>query len=165
MDSGKWWPSIESQSNATDVMHFAAFTAGLSAFVTAGISLDAIYEGHAVMGISGWALVDAAVFAIVAWRIYRLSLPWAIVGLALFTVEKTGRDYASPGYRYGDLRCCVFPVLPERCPGWFLSPRGESDRIRTSSPGLCSLRDSQKARRSRRGKRRSNAGGFTRRTR
>lgn len=97
MDSGKWWPSIESQSNAIDVMHFASFAAGVSAFVTAAISLDAIFEGHPVLGISGWALADAVAFAIVAWRIHRLSLPWSIVGLALFTLEKLFAIAHHPG--------------------------------------------------------------------
>jgi hypothetical protein len=34
------------------------------------------------------ALVDAALFALVAWRIWKMSRVWAVIGLLLFAAEK-----------------------------------------------------------------------------
>jgi hypothetical protein len=86
--SGSFWPTIDSPAKAVDVMHYGAYVAALGALLTAGISIQAIYLGRTVLGISGWALSDAALFSIIAWRVYRLSLPWSIVGLIMFAFEK-----------------------------------------------------------------------------
>jgi len=85
---GSWWPSIENPENAVKAMQFGAYTAALGAILTAGISAAAIYLQHPVLGIDAWALVDASLFAIVAWRVYRLSLPWSIAGLVIFSLER-----------------------------------------------------------------------------
>jgi len=107
--SGSFWPTIDSPAKAVDVMHFGACMAGLGAWVTAAIGAAAIYLGHRVLGMSGWVLVDAALFAIIAWRVYRLSLPWSIAGLILFTLEKLlgFARHPNPGYIYFSL--LIFP--------------------------------------------------------
>ncbi len=69
-------------------MRYGAYTAGLSALLSAGIGVAAIYLGHPVLGMGGWCLADAALFAVVAWRVHCLSLPWAVAGLALFALER-----------------------------------------------------------------------------
>jgi hypothetical protein len=91
MASGKsssWWPSIQNPETAVKAMQFGAYTAALSAILTAGISGAAIYLRHPVLGMDAWALVDATLFAIVAWRVYRQSLPWSIAGLVIFSLER-----------------------------------------------------------------------------
>jgi hypothetical protein len=84
----KWFPSITNPQNATQAMHNGACAAGLCAAVTGVLNVAAIYADHPIMGMSGWGLIDAAVFAVVAWRVYRLSLPWAIAGLVLYVLER-----------------------------------------------------------------------------
>jgi hypothetical protein len=83
-----FWPSIENPERAVTVMHYGAGFAAFSALVTAGISIAAIYLDHPIVGIDGWALVDAGLYSIIAWRVYRLSLPWSIAGLIMFTFER-----------------------------------------------------------------------------
>jgi hypothetical protein len=39
-------------------------------------------------------LVDAALFAIAAWRIYRMSRAWALLGLLGFVAERAYNLYA-----------------------------------------------------------------------
>jgi len=41
-----------------------------------------------LIGLSPYNLIDAFVFAVIAWRIYRLSLPWSVIGLAWFLYER-----------------------------------------------------------------------------
>ena len=43
--------------------------------------------GSVLMGIGPSALVDAALFGIVAWRVWNGSRPWAVAGLALYLFE------------------------------------------------------------------------------
>lgn len=64
--------------------------AGVSAFVSVVTAIIGIMSlaGHPVFGMDGWVLIDAALFGAIAWRIFRLSLPWSIVGLLLFLGEK-----------------------------------------------------------------------------
>jgi len=40
-----------------------------------------------VFGLSGWALVDASLFVVVAWRITKMSRAWAVLGLLIYLVE------------------------------------------------------------------------------
>jgi hypothetical protein len=82
------WPRIESREKAVTVMHHGAVAAGLSAGLTAALGFTALYLHRGILGIDGWSLLDTAFLAIVAWRVHRLSLVWAIFGLVLFTVEK-----------------------------------------------------------------------------
>jgi hypothetical protein len=40
--------------------------------------------GVPMLGADGAALIDAALLGVVAWHIFRLSLPWSVAGLLLF---------------------------------------------------------------------------------
>src|SRR5258706_15997009 len=63
---------------------------GASLFVAAATGLMAtpsIVLKHPVLGIDGLSLVDAGLFGVVAWRPYRMSGPWAVVGLLMYGVE------------------------------------------------------------------------------
>jgi hypothetical protein len=65
-------------------MQQGATAAAINSAITAALSITAIYLHHPVTGLDGWGLLDALVFAVVAWRMYRLSLGWAIAGLLFF---------------------------------------------------------------------------------
>jgi predicted Zn finger-like uncharacterized protein len=84
----RFWPVVDSPEKAIKLMHGGAFAAALGCALTTAFSVAAIFLGHSVLGLDSWGLVDAALFAVIAWRIYRLSLPWAITGLVVFTVER-----------------------------------------------------------------------------
>jgi hypothetical protein len=83
-----YWPRIDSIEKAVEVMHHGSVAAAISAVLTAGFCVAAIYLQRPVLGLDGWGLIDAALFAVVSWRVYRLSLPWAVAGLLVFTAEK-----------------------------------------------------------------------------
>jgi hypothetical protein len=52
-------------------------------FVTGATTLFVILKLSSVT-----ALVDAVLFAVIAWRIWKMSRAWALIGLLLFVVEK-----------------------------------------------------------------------------
>ena len=84
----RYWPQIENSERAIAVMRNGAWAAAFVSFVTIAVSLSATYVHHPVMGMDGWGILDGVLFAIVFWRMYRLSLPWAIAGLVMFIAEK-----------------------------------------------------------------------------
>ncbi len=81
------WPEIVDEDSALDASHkaggWAAFVAGLTVLL-AGIGMA---TGSVLMGIGPSALVDAALFSLVAWRVWNGSRPWAVAGLALYLFE------------------------------------------------------------------------------
>ena len=82
------WPPIYSSERAIVFMHSGAGMAAFSSVLTAAINITAICLKRPVLGMDGWGLIEAALFAVIAWRVYRLSTAWAVFGLALFTLEK-----------------------------------------------------------------------------
>jgi hypothetical protein len=84
----KWFPTITNQRNATQAMQLGATAAALRAALRLAVSLIAIYSGEPVLGRAGVGLFLAAFYFIAAWRVHRLSLPWAIAGLTVYTVDK-----------------------------------------------------------------------------
>jgi hypothetical protein len=91
-----YWPPIETSEKAVELMRNGSFAAAFTAIMTAGISVAAMYLGHPIMGLDGFGLVDAFLFGVVTWRIYRLSLPWAISGFLIFTGEKVYGVVSNP---------------------------------------------------------------------
>jgi hypothetical protein len=47
------------------------------------LALIAIATKEPFLGIDRWGLIDAGLFAVVAWRVFRFSFPWAVFGLLL----------------------------------------------------------------------------------
>ena len=87
-----WWPSVTDKEEAKRT---AQQGAGAAVFVTAVTTLLAVLAIFGVQigarilpGFSALSLIDAGLFAIVAWRIYRMSRAWAVVGLLLYVVER-----------------------------------------------------------------------------
>jgi len=81
------WPEIMDEASALDASHkaggWAAFVAGLTVL----LAVIAMVTGSVLLGIGPGALVDAALFGIVAWRVWNGSRPWAVAGLALYLFE------------------------------------------------------------------------------
>lgn len=82
-----WWPSIETELEAKGAARQGAGAAGFLAGVTTLSSILAIFDIRVLPGSSPLSLLDAGLFAIVAWRIYRMSRAWALVGLLLYVYE------------------------------------------------------------------------------
>ncbi len=86
------WPKIDDAKTARDA---ALEGVGVSLFVSAvtgGTAVLSILSRKPILGVDGWALFDAALFALVGWRIYRMSRVWAVLGLLLYLAEMAARS-------------------------------------------------------------------------
>jgi hypothetical protein len=110
-------------------MQNGSAAAALAAMLATGVGVTAIYLGHPVFGMSAWILVDAAFFAVMAWRVYRLSLPWAIAGLLFFTVGRIFGILNNPHLLIGGLAGLVvfFPCYLNAVRGGFYLRRANSE--------------------------------------
>src|SRR6266480_5450392 len=93
-NSAWWWPSVSEKERAKNAAHGGAGAAVFVAAVTGLFSVLAIFDIRILPGFSPWSLVDAGLFAIVAWRIYKMSRAWAVIGLSLFIYERAYAFYA-----------------------------------------------------------------------
>jgi hypothetical protein len=91
--SSRWWPSVSDLEGAKKAAHEGAGAAVFVAAVTVLFSVLAIFGIQILPGFSPLSLVDAALFAIVAWRIYKMSRAWSVVGLLLFAAERAYAFY------------------------------------------------------------------------
>jgi hypothetical protein len=78
------WPEIIDEDSARDAAHKAGGWAGVVAGLTAILAFISMSSGTSVMGINQWSLIDATLFAVVAWRVWCGSRPWAVAGLSLY---------------------------------------------------------------------------------
>jgi hypothetical protein len=89
------WPAITNRSEAQAAVVRGNGATCYVAVVTGVCAALAIVKGHSVLGVDGSASVDAMIFAVVAWRLFRDSLPWAVFGLAMYSVEKIWQFHES----------------------------------------------------------------------
>jgi len=85
-----FWPTIVDSQSARKAARAGVIAAALVAAVTALVSLSSL-AGYNVLGppsYSPLSLIDAAVFASIAWGVHRLSRAAAVAGLALFLLER-----------------------------------------------------------------------------
>lgn len=84
---GWLWPDITNEVEAQKASRSGAYAAMIVVVLTSAISLIAIGAKESVLGLDGWGLVDGALFAVIAWRIFKFSFPWAVVGLLCYGAE------------------------------------------------------------------------------
>ena len=78
------WPEIINEDSARDAAHMAGGWAAFVAGLTALFSIISLTSGVSVMGITSWSLIDAGLFAVVAWRTWCGSRAWAVAGLSIY---------------------------------------------------------------------------------
>lgn len=88
-----WWPSVETEASAKGTAHQGAGAAVFCAGVTALFSILAMFDIRILPGFSPLSLVDAGLFGFIAWRIYRMSRAWALVGLLGYVAERAYSIY------------------------------------------------------------------------
>ena len=81
------WPEIIDEDSARSAAHLAGGWAGVVAGLTTLLAVISIVSGGNIMGIGASALVDAALFGVVAWRVWCGSRWFAIGGLSLYVLE------------------------------------------------------------------------------
>ena len=88
MNSGSWyWPDVSDLDGAKDATRFGMWCAILVAGVTA-LFVVFSFSGIRLMGITPAALLDAVLFAAVAFGLSKHSRFAAVGGFVLFLVEK-----------------------------------------------------------------------------
>jgi hypothetical protein len=81
------WPEIMDEDSARDAAHMAGGWAGVVAGITAIFAIVSIVGGPRIMGMNAFSLIDAGLFAVVAWQTWRGSRAFAVTGLALYGLE------------------------------------------------------------------------------
>src|SRR6202050_257533 len=81
------WPTITNENEAQNAAKGGAFGALFVTICTGGLAIVAIATGRSYGGIDAYGLVDALLFAIIAWRLFRYSFLWAVFGILLMLAE------------------------------------------------------------------------------
>lgn len=83
------WPEVTTIAGARSAVMYGVWAALFSAIVTALLAAWALGSGRAALGfVNAWAFVDAAIFAAIAFGIYKESRVAAVFGLVFFVGEK-----------------------------------------------------------------------------
>jgi hypothetical protein len=98
-----YWPTIEEESSAQHATKAAVGVSGFIAALTALIAVLSIFYHKPIVGLDGWALIDAAIFALIAWRISKMSRAWAVVGLLMYLLEVGYKLLTNPSGALGVL--------------------------------------------------------------
>jgi hypothetical protein len=91
----QWGPPVTYREGAKEAARLGAGAAALVAGVTALFGVLAIFGFEILPGFSRISLVDSGLFAIVAWRTYKMSRAWAVVGLVMFVAGRVIAFYLS----------------------------------------------------------------------
>ena len=93
----KWyWPELTDLKESGGAAHQGAGACFFIAGVTAIVAGMSAWQGKSVFGMDAWAFIDAGVFAIAGWRIWRLSRIWAVLALTIFIIETVYVVESSP---------------------------------------------------------------------
>jgi hypothetical protein len=85
-----FWPSVDTLDEARDACRNGGWGALFVAGVTGVLALlsAAGVTWLASMGLDAWALLDAGLFAALAWGLFRCSRVAAVLALALYLFER-----------------------------------------------------------------------------
>ena len=85
-----FWPDVSTLGSAKKAAGYGVGAAGIIAVLTAAFATWALMSQSTVVGfIDAWAYVDAVLFTLVAFGIYKESRFSAVFGLLIFLVEKS----------------------------------------------------------------------------
>jgi hypothetical protein len=105
-----FWPDVSTLDGAhwaaRQAAHAAAFVA-VATGIAATLALLGV-QFVKMLGINGWSLVDAGIFAIVAFYLYKDSRVAAWTGLVLFVVERVFMLMTVPAARTGPVMAIAF---------------------------------------------------------
>lgn len=85
--SNWFWPTITGLESAKQSARQGVWASMVVAVVTAGVAILS-HVGVPILDFNLEALVDAALFAIVAWGIHKMSRTAAVGGLGLYLIER-----------------------------------------------------------------------------
>lgn len=84
-----FWPDVSSVESAKKAVGYGVGAAGIVALLTTVFATWALMSHSTVVGfVDAWAYVDAVLFTLIAFGIYKESRIAAVVGLLVFIAEK-----------------------------------------------------------------------------
>lgn len=108
----KWyWPEMTDLESAESAAHAGAGACFFVAAVTSLVAVISISLSRPIMGLNGWSFVDASLFAIAGWRMWRFSRPWAIVALAMYLLERVYAAISNPGASMAIVMTVILTLL------------------------------------------------------
>lgn len=132
------WPVITNEGEAKNASKSGAGGALFVAVCTGTIAVIAIATRQTILGIDGYGLVDAVLFALIAWRLFKYSFPWAVFGLLLYLAEVYDRVHDEPK-RFGAVSVIIIMSLVASLRGtYFLRSR---KKLKESGVGAEDTRD------------------------
>ena len=90
------WPDVNTLESSKQACRNAAGAAFIVAALTAIVAVIAMTSGTAIVGINGWALVDAVAFAVLGIFLRRFSRTAALIALVLYILERVAMMADSP---------------------------------------------------------------------
>ena len=82
-----YWNEIGDKDSARYATTTAVWISYLIAAVNGLIAVLSLAYHKPIIGLNGWALLDAFLFTVIGWQIARLSRTWAVVGLSVYLLE------------------------------------------------------------------------------
>lgn len=82
-----FWPSVASLESATRASREGFYATTIVALLTL-ILVSFSVLGYPLFGFNPWSLLDASIFAVLAWGIYRLSRVASTLSIVFFIVEQ-----------------------------------------------------------------------------
>jgi len=129
-----YWPTIEDDSSAEHATKAAVGVSGFIACVTALVAVLSIVYHKPIIGLDGWGLVDAVIFAVIAWRISKVSRAWAIVGLLMYLLEVGYKLATNPSGALGILTIIFILAYISAIRGAFAYHRYRKAENQASTP-------------------------------
>ena len=98
-----YWPTIEDESSAEHATKAAVGVSGFIAAVTALAAVLSIVYRKPIFGLDALGLIDAGIFALIVWRISKVSRTWTIIGLLMYLLEVGYKLLTNPSGALGIL--------------------------------------------------------------
>src|SRR5579862_200726 len=106
-----YWNEISDKESAKYATTTAVWISYLLAVVAALTAVYRLDHHESVNGVNGGlALLDAALFLVIGWRISRLSRAWAVVGLCFYLLEWS-ISVATRAYTAGDVPRDILAIV------------------------------------------------------
>lgn len=91
-----YWPTVGNLADAEWASNAGFWAALMCAVAITLVATLSLFAERELIGVDPFAYVDAALFAIIAWRIRCRSRVFAVIGLALFAFEKVYQFVTQP---------------------------------------------------------------------
>jgi hypothetical protein len=96
----RYWPAILDEETARKVARQAFWVAVAVAGLTVLFATLAAFGIPMIAGVDAWAFLDAALFSVIAFGIWKMSRLAALAGLVLFVLERYWGFQGDVGFGY-----------------------------------------------------------------